>query len=359
MQNYEPLVDYFDMTAVCGVPKQFKIKDLKLKSLDSFCTTRFFDQLPYFKNLYSPNSMPFLEKKLASFDILHTAELLNGYTISALNSKKKNIRQKIVATIWENIPFAYENTNLKINNRKRSIKEIDHFIAVTKKAKEVLEIEGADPNKISVLLMGIDLNRFKPKNRNNVLLKKLDLSENDFVILFIGRNVWEKGLHDVLLAVKRLVLKDLKIKTLIIGDGPMHEELKKMAENLRIINDCIFIKQVPYNLACDYYNLADVFVLPSIPVKNWQEQFGMVLIEAMACGIPVISSVSGSIAEVVGNAGLLVSPSDFIALSEKIKMIYENLSLRKDLGYKSLQRANDFFDAKKVALEIKKIYDNL
>jgi glycosyltransferase involved in cell wall biosynthesis len=107
------------------------------------------------------------------------------------------------------------------------------------------------------------------------------------------------------------------------------------------------------------HNLADVFVLPSQPALRWQEQFGYVLVESMACGKPVLSTESGSIAEVVGNAGVLVPPNDYLALSRALERLIGSSSLRQELGTKARSRAEEMFDVRRVALQFKNHYENL
>ena len=107
------------------------------------------------------------------------------------------------------------------------------------------------------------------------------------------------------------------------------------------------------------YNLADVCVLASIPTPTWQEQFGMVLIEAMACGVPVIGTHFGGIPWVIGNDGILVPPRDPTSLANAIQGLLEKKEVREDLSRRGRERVKKQFDRYVVARRISAVYDNV
>jgi glycosyltransferase involved in cell wall biosynthesis len=107
------------------------------------------------------------------------------------------------------------------------------------------------------------------------------------------------------------------------------------------------------------HNLADIFVLPSLPIPTWQEQFGYVLVESMACGKPVISTLSGSIPEVIADAGVLVPPNDFLALSEALADLVFDKNKRATLMRMVRGRALEAFDSVQVARKLQSYYVEL
>jgi len=115
---------------------------------------------------------------------------------------------------------------------------------------------------------------------------------------------------------------------------------------------------VSYDEMPQVYNMADVLALPSYPTMAWQEQFGMVLIEAMACGKPIITTMSGSIPEVVGDAGILIPSGDYFNLAENILRLMNDDSLRDALGKKALAMAGELYDAKKNSMHFKNAVEN-
>jgi len=139
----------------------------------------------------------------------------------------------------------------------------------------------------------------------------------------------------------------------------MSKQITRLARKMQIEKNIRLIKNFPYQDLPKVHNLADIFVLPSIPVKQWQEQFGMVFIESMACAKPVISTLSGSISEVIKDAGILVPPADSYELSKKIELLYENKNLRIELGAKARRRTLDLFDCQKVGEKINQIFQKI
>ncbi|MFA6296293.1 MAG: glycosyltransferase [Patescibacteria group bacterium] len=364
MQNYEPLAKNFSVEGIYAKPQFFKTEDIKLPLMNFFSLAKPINDSKighYFGEFFFGNiDYPFfLTKYLSKFDIINTIETFNPYTIQSLDSKKKNPKQKVIVTVWENIPFNNEFFNKQRLNKKKTLKEADHFIATSIRAKEALILEGADPKKITVLYMGIDLNRFKPQSKDTEMLNRLGFKKNDFIILCIGRLVWEKGIQDVLKSVASIIRKNSKVKLLIVGDGPMSKKITSLSKKMKIDKNIRLIKNFPYQDLPKVHNLADIFVLPSIPVKQWQEQFGMVFIESMACAKPVISTLSGSIPEVIGDAGILVSPADSYELSKKIDLLYKNKNLRIELGTKARKRALDLFDCQKAGEKISQIFQKV
>ena len=107
------------------------------------------------------------------------------------------------------------------------------------------------------------------------------------------------------------------------------------------------------------YACADMFVLPSIPVEKWLEQFGMVLVEAMACRKPIISTLSGSIPDVVGDAGILAQPADFYSHYQAMKQPVLSPRLSGDLAIRARKRAKTEFNSVRIAEETAGIYRTL
>ena len=115
-------------------------------------------------------------------------------------------------------------------------------------------------------------------------------------------------------------------------------------------------KDVSYSDMPDIHRLADIFVLPSIPTPTWEEQFGMVLAESMATGKAVVGTQSGAIPEVVGDAGILVPPSDPAALAQVLKDLLLNGEQRAELGRRARQRVESIYSHQVVAEKIANAY---
>lgn len=373
MQNYEPLARYYEVEAVASFDHRFPLDEIEfpLKKLHSL--KEIIDHLPKFRALFDlltknwppRNYLLGLGKLVATADIVHTLETHAHYIFSyqAALSKRK-YRYRLVITHWENIPFAYED--LPHNKKIKSVvrKAADHFLAITHRAKEALIIEGVPESKISVVNYGIDLKRFSPKPKNDRLMNDLKLQPDDLVILFIGRLVWEKGIFEILYALKKIMKefahsKSLNIKCLIVGSGEEKAALTEMISRLDLNSEIRLLSDCPYNLIPEVHSLADIFIMPSVPLRHLREQYGMVLIEAMAMGKPIVSTYCGSIPEVVEDAGFLVPPADHFALSQAISHLIENPEARIELGKKARCIAERRYDAISVSNKLHGIYQTL
>lgn len=352
MQNFEPLLDRYDVTAYTTNRSQYDINQIKFPVMQLPCRSQGLSSY-----------MEGLEDHLADKDLIFTADISWLFSAQTIVAKKRH-GCKVVCLEWENIPFNHENN--KVVGR---IKEIvrggaDHFIAVTERAKEALMLEGVSEEMIDVIPMGVDLCRFKPDSTYTVRDRgALKIGHEDIVVLFIGRMVREKGIYSIAHAAAKILgdssMKDLPIKFLLTGKGAELDMLVQRTADLGISDRFIFPGDYPYDKMHRLHNLADIFILPSISAITWQEQFGMVLVESMACGKPVISTLSGSITEVVGDAGILVQPNDHLSLYQALKELISDKKLREILGRKALERAIDKFDSRNTAEKAGKVFEKV
>lgn len=183
------------------------------------------------------------------------------------------------------------------------------------------------------------------------------------MILFVGRVRASKGVFELIYATKRLVtdpdLNRQKIRIVIVGRGPREVDVDRLTRRLNIEKSVLRIGYIPHNEIYRALNMADIFCLPSIPRKYWQEQLGMVFLEAMACGKPIVSTLSGSIPEIVEDAGILVQPNDHIALYGALKKVLTDDKLREVLRQKGMQRVVSNFSATEVSLRMRRLFRRL
>jgi glycosyltransferase involved in cell wall biosynthesis len=368
MQNYEPLMGKYDLTAYTTYDNKFELDEIKIpiKKLHSPnelikllpSSLRHYPRAILFKLGGCDTNMFGLEKELSDKDIAHAVEVYNGFSYQSIKAKEENRQLKVVITVWENIPF--KNKNIR---REKVLRNTDLFIAVTRRAKEALMLEGVEEERIRIIGMGVDLDKFKPAEKSKDLMRDLGLTDDHFVVLYVGRLIWEKGVYDLLYAARMIArdseLSSIKFKFLLRGDGDEKEGIIKVAKLLGISENISLVKRFPYHKLPEIYNLADIFVLPSIPTWYWQEQFGWVLAEAMASGRAIISTLSGSIPEVVRDAGLLIQPNDPLSLYDAIKKLAKNEGLRKSLEVKAREYAQREFDCLKIANNIGRIYESV
>lgn len=156
-----------------------------------------------------------------------------------------------------------------------------------------------------------------------------------FVVGYLGRLVPEKGVADLVRAVA--ALPDARLR--LIGDGSERDGLAALAQSLGIAERVTFVPQVNSAAVPDVLRGLDALALPSRTWPNWKEQFGRVLIEAMACGVPVVGSSSGEIPHVIGDAGAVFAEGDVAALTAALHRIAENAPYAEELSRRGRARA--------------------
>lgn len=303
-----------------------------------------------------------LERACAGAQILHAADTYHLFSLQGARLKART-GARLVLTVWENLPRADEALRVYRRIRREVVPAADLFLAISEKAKRALVEGGADPARIEVLPWGIDLAPFARAPRDGAWRRARGIPQGDRLILYAGRLHRTKGLGCLLDAFARLAadpaLAAPAARLVLAGKGEQERPLKRRAAALGIAGRTVFLPGVPHGEVPALYREADAFVLPSIPTPAWEEQFGFVLVEAMASGVPVIASESGSIPEVVGEAGLLVPPGDPAVLAGALRSVLLDGGLARSLSERGLARAAARFDRRKVAERLAALYDRL
>jgi glycosyltransferase involved in cell wall biosynthesis len=370
MQIYELLSRDFDITAFCLRGNNFNLKDIKLPierlwGLDSFMPKSLRRYYYYLFNFIVEINQPMfgLKKRLKGFDLVHSADMGYYYTYQAAKLRNK-YGYKLVLTIAENVPFLFGRNRFSKKRIQKIVEKVDLFLPLTQRAAEALILQGVNPEKIKIIPFGVDTILFRPLGETpESYFKKFDISKDDLVILYIGRLSKWKGLFELVYAAKKICedkeLKGKNIKFVLIGAGPKRKAIEALLRHLDIVQNFRIVGGTDYSEIPSIHNLADIFVLPSVAGFRSREQFGMVLIESMACGKPVVSTLTGSIPEVVGDAGLLVQASDHYSLYQALKRLILDDNLRVKLGEQGRKRVMENFDSKLIAQRIKEVYQSL
>ncbi len=212
--------------------------------------------------------------------------------------------------------------------------------------------------EIFVVPWAVELKWFYPR-KMSVLREKLDL--NSFVVGYIGRLTEEKGVIDFVRSLSILSRKGVKFQSLIVGSGPCKNKLKQTVDNLGLNGLVRITPAVPHNEICKYYNCIDILVVPSHTTKSWKEQFGRVLIEAMACGVPVIGSSSGEIPNIIRKTGggLVFQEKNTKDLTQKIYELLKDEKKRKELGRRGREKVTQLYSNEIVARQFYEVYKQL
>ncbi len=174
-----------------------------------------------------------------------------------------------------------------------------------------------------------------------------------FTIGYFGRLVAEKGL-DTLVEASAHLKGDWRL--VFIGKGAVQPDLEAQVERLKLTGRVSFLPMVPSTEVAACMSGLDVFVLPSRTTSNWKEQFGRVLIESMACQVPVVGSDSGEIPHVIGEAGLVFPEGDALALAAQLQKLSDSTPLRKELAAKGLERVTQNYTQLQIARQHLKLY---
>jgi len=194
--------------------------------------------------------------------------------------------------------------------------------------------------KVRVVPNGVDTSRFQPNIDGMEIRLKYGL-QGKTLVLFVGAlTQWHayKGVGHLIAAFKTASFRNPKLRLLIVGRGSLLPVFQRQAVDLALQEKVIFAGQVSDELLPRYYASCDFAVLPS---KDRSEGFGLVLLEAMASGKPVIGSRVGGIIDVVseGETGILTDPNESASLADAIVNLSEDIELRRKMGLKAREYA--------------------
>ena len=220
------------------------------------------------------------------------------------------------------------------------LNRISHFITISETIKrEMIEYLGIHKDKITITPLGVD-NEFKPllSEPLDPVVKKYGLKAGSY-ILNVGTLEPRKNVLNLLRAYARLPLFLRETYPLVLsgGAGWLMEKLDKEIQQLNIQKTVMKTGYVPNHDLPHLYSGATIFIYPSM-----YEGFGLPPLEAMACGTPVIASNISALVEVIGTAGVLVSPDDYEALAEKMQELLMNPARRQTLSAMGLQQSKHF-----------------
>ncbi|MEH2181967.1 hormogonium polysaccharide biosynthesis glycosyltransferase HpsO [Nostoc sp.] len=285
-----------------------------------------------------------------------------AYTQMIALNQLLGLKARNVFFTWWNLPYELKLPVALLE--KYNLNHSHGIISGNQDGAEVLRQRGYTGAIKVMPQLGVDESLFTPKNQPE-LAAKLGIEKEDFVVGFVGRFVQEKGLLTLLQALA--TLKNQPWKLLLLGRGELQSELIKIAAENNIKERLILIESVPHHEVASYINLMSTLVLPSettykfktLTSAGWKEQFGHVLIEAMACQIPVIGSDSGEIPYVIGNAGLVFPEGDAQALANCLIQLMDKPDFAHILSEMGYQKAMIQYTNKALAKQQLEFYQEL
>lgn len=249
----------------------------------------------------------------------------------------------------------YSNSPTFILARKILYKTSSKIICGANFQKKLILKEGCQSNKVSVVIGGVDTNKFRPINEQNIR-DKYELNDK-FVILSIGRLIKRKGFDTAIKSMNNL--KNIEdILLVIVGNGPEKYNLIKLIKKLSLERKVIMLGYLPDEDIPKIYSAADVFVAPFRVLGKDLEGFPLVIQESQACGTPVITTPTAGIPELIdnGKSGYLVPLESDKEIANKIKVLYEDRRLLNEMSKYSRMLGVERLDYRIMGKKIEQIF---
>ena len=198
-------------------------------------------------------------------------------------------------------------------------------------------LAGTYQRDITVVPNGIDIEQFsEAATLRQGMRSKLGIKETEMVLVFVGRLLTSKGLVYLLKSMPIILQNASNVKLVMVGDGADRPQLEQLTRELNLQNNVIFTGMVPNEAVPGYLAAADIFVFPSL-----SEGFGIVVVEAMASGLPLVSTNVHGLPEIIENGqnGLLVEPKSPEQIAEKVLILAESDDLRMAMSENNRAKA--------------------
>lgn len=280
---------------------------------------------------------------------LHCGQILSVGPAGLVCKKLFGVKYSVYVYGSETIRFG--NSQMISRLMKKVIEEAEELVPNSEFTLLEYKRWGVPREKMVTIVPGVDSVFFHPQDKSQHLIEKYSLRDKQ-VIMTVGRLDERKGHDMVIRAMTQLTKRFPDVVYMIVGKGREEQRLKSLADNLKLQELVIFTGFVADESLPDYYNLCDIFVLPNREtesndqLKGDYEGFGVVFLEASACGKPAIAGNSGGSCEAVvdGITGLIVDPRSEDDIAHAIERILEDKSFAGRLGMAGRNRAEKEFD---------------
>lgn len=272
------------------------------------------------------------------FDVVHAWEepyIYAGYQIvRAMSRSNAAFCFRTAQNIDKRYPFPFSHFERAARSRA------DGWIAGGNLVFESMVRRGFPRERGRVMTLAVDLDAFKPLTPERKQAVAHDLGLHPPIVAYVGRLTRAKGI-DLMMRAMDAVGGSTPWSLLVMGAGPMEGDLRNWAA-ARGWSDRVQIRLVPHRDVPAYLGAADVLLAPSQTGPRWREQFGRMVIEAFACGVPVLGSDSGEIPYVVGDAGKVLPESDAGIWANAIVEVLGSADLRADMARRGFERVQAY-----------------
>ncbi len=305
--------------------------------------------------------LAFSAREGTSYDLVHSHYWLSGWIGVRLSARWGVPHVAMFHTLGEvknRARITEHETPFRIEAERTIARNADHIVVASEHEKHLLgALYGAEASRVAVVPCGVDLDLFAPMDKEEAR-RRLRLRDGERIILFVGRIEPLKGI-DILISAAAQLHDDENFNVLIVGGDARAEseiaQLKSLAARLGVDHHISFVGAVEHEKLPLYYNAADVCVVPS-----YYESFGLVAIESMACGTPVVASRVGGLTSTIsdGETGYLIPwrcPEPF---AERLELLLDNDELRASFG-QAAREAVQRFRWSNVADAVAALYESL
>ncbi|WP_287584755.1 glycosyltransferase family 4 protein [Candidatus Borrarchaeum sp.] len=276
-------------------------------------------------------------------------DIIHGHWLFPAGYVASKLQKPYVLTAYGIELFLAKNNILLRRFLKPSVEGADRIFAISKNtASRTHELYPSAKTRITRL-------GFSPLKS-----KGQDAERNENTLLYVGRLVKRKGVEYLLKAIKHLERR-IPIELMIVGDGPERKNLESLVHDLKL-QKVTFYGFIPQNHLKSFYQRASVFVLPAVTDPTGDtEGLGVVLLEAMSVGVPVIASNVGGITDIIADrkTGLLVEEKNSLQLAETIEILLRDEELRSRLVSSATQLVHSEFSWERIAKIILKEYETI
>jgi len=183
---------------------------------------------------------------------------------------------------------------------KKALRKSDHIVVLSEYTKGKLQkAYGLSPAKIHIIPGGVDLNRFRPHNDKQSLRNRLGIPNGHFTLLTVRNLEPRMGLENLILVLKNILEAKTHVFLVVGGEGPLTQDLKSLAREIGVEDSVKFVGYIPEEELPYYYQMADLFILPTTELEG----FGLVTVEALASGLPVLGTPVGGTKEILAHLG--------------------------------------------------------
>ena len=319
------------------------------------------EELPPLTAVFANGIEAFQAREALAYDVLHSHYWLSAVAGELLASRWAIPHVAMFHTLGDvklRARASEHETPERLDAERRIVHVLDRVVAATEHERQLLrQLYRVPGERVAVIPLGVDLDRFQPGGRAEARAA-LGLSTDERLVLAVGRIEPLKGL-DILIRALAEMTERQHVKLLIAGGDDRADReiarLKAVAAEVGVADRVRFVGAVPHERLPLYYRAADAVAMPS-----FYESFGLVAVEAMACGVPVVASRVGGLTSTIadGRTGYLIPwrcPGPF---AEKLDLLLGNQGLRDALGANAVQRMQAY-SWRAVAASLRALYERL